>query len=57
MNPIILGFLYNMLYLKFEAVPILTLLREPGEGKLCEFPFIRMFFITSTSRWMKFGSN
>lgn len=25
-NPIILGFLYNMLYLKFEAVPFLTLL-------------------------------
>ena len=43
MKPIILGFLYDMLYLKLKAVPFLTLLREAGEGKPCEFPFIRIF--------------
>ena len=49
-------FLYNTLHLKFEAVHF-SLCSGTRRGKPCEFPLIRMFFITSTNRRMKFGSN
>lgn len=41
-NPIILGFLYNMLYLKFEAVPFLPLLSQE-RGNSVNFPLSGCF--------------